>query len=345
MIRMSPPPRFLLRFIVGCALCLGLATTARADPLPVRVSLPGPHSLSYLPIELIPLIGADAAEGLSVSLKYVPGGSHALRDLRQLNADFAAAGQPAAMAEQVRQGGVTTLLAVNERPLLILMLRADLKGKVRRIADLRGRTVGVNSSTSSTKTTSQQAAELVLKAHGVTAMEANLVPAGQSYQDYDAALTARAVDAILGVEPFASQLRDEGKVSFLFNLNNPADAASVPGAGFLYVALHTRTDIVRQHPQLAERMTRATRRVLAWIAERGPAEVAARLHPQDAAARERLRRLLTAYPHLFSRDGRFSARQLAETDRFFQAAYAEDPRAGQLRVAQMIERRWAGEKE
>lgn len=338
-------PPFLLRTFACLALCLGLASALRAETVtPVRISLPGPHSLSYLPIELIPLIGADAAEGLSVSLRYVNGGAHALRDLRQLNADFAAAGQPAAMAEQARQGSVTTLLAISERPLHILMLRADLKGKVRKIADLRGRTIGVNSFTVSTKTASQQVAELILKAHGVSAMEANMVPAGQSYQDYDAALAARAVDAIMGVEPFATQLRDEGKVHFLFNLNNPADAAGVPGAGFLYVALHTRPDLVRQRPQLAERMARAARRALAWIAERDAGEVAQRLHPQDTVARERLRRLLVDYPQLFSRDGRFSARQLAETDRFFHAAYADDAGAQALSVTQMLERRWAGEK-
>src|SRR5512135_2055149 len=47
----------------------------------VVVSVPGPRNLSYLPIDLIPAIGADKEEGVVLEILHTGGGAVALNNL------------------------------------------------------------------------------------------------------------------------------------------------------------------------------------------------------------------------------------------------------------------------
>src|SRR5512140_1798515 len=122
----------------------------------IVISAPGPRNISYLPVDLIPAIGADNEEGYSLQILHTGGGGVALNNLVTRNADFAVAGFPAAMSLRANGGDVVGIAPVDDAPLFVLMVRSGLKGKVKRIADLRGKTVGVNTSTKTSKTTSQQ---------------------------------------------------------------------------------------------------------------------------------------------------------------------------------------------
>ena len=70
--------------------------------------MPGPLNLSYLPIDLIPRIGADKAEGVRLNLLHTGGGVVALNNLVTRNADFSVAGMPAAMSLRANGGDVVT---------------------------------------------------------------------------------------------------------------------------------------------------------------------------------------------------------------------------------------------
>ncbi|MDP2792821.1 MAG: ABC transporter substrate-binding protein [Sulfurisoma sp.] len=334
------------RLLFGLLLS-GLLTSAALAEAPVRVvlSAPGPRNLSYLPVDLIPKIGADTAEGLRLQILHVGGGGVALANLANRNADFIVAGEPAQMSAKLNGADVVTIAAVNDAPLFVLMVRADLRNKVKRVADLRGRSLGVNSSTKGAKTTSQQLLEVVLKSDGVKPGEVSIVSAGQSWEAQSSVLTSRVVDAVMGDEPFATRLREAKQVFFLVNLgerDGAAPVAKVPGGHFLHAALATRSDVIVKSPELVEKMVRALRRSLQWIASHSPAELMTALDIREPAERDAFIKALKAYPYSFSRDGRFSTRQLADTDIFFRAA---TPEAGNFSVADMVNDRWAGRAE
>jgi NitT/TauT family transport system substrate-binding protein len=138
-------------------LTLLFAGVIGAEELPrIVVSVPGPRNISYLPIELIEKIGADRKAGASIQLLYTGGGSVALNHLVMRDADFAVAGLPAAMSLRANGGDVVCVAPVNDAPLFVLMVRSGLRQQVRRIADLKGKVLGVNTSTRTSKTTSQQ---------------------------------------------------------------------------------------------------------------------------------------------------------------------------------------------
>lgn len=315
---------------------------AESSPMKIVVSVPGPRNISYLPLDLIGKIGADRAEGAVVELIQVGGGAVALQELMSRNCDFAVAGFPAAMSLRANGGDVVGLAAVNDLPLFVLMVRAGLKGQVKRVADLRGRIVGVNTSSLSSKTTSQQLAELVLKSAGVAPEEVRIIAAGQSWLEQSSLLLSGSADAVMGDEPFASRLLMDKQVFFLVNLADPADTRRIPGAGFLHAALEARGESLRNDPQKAEKMVRILRRTLQWMAAHGPEEIVARLEIGDQEEKRSLLGALKKYKRLYSADGRFSTAQLRETQHFFRATSGGNPAAQALEIENMIVDRWAG---
>jgi NitT/TauT family transport system substrate-binding protein len=322
-----------------------LALGAQAEPAEkIVVSAPGPRNLSYLPIDLISAIGADREEGVALQLLPTGGGSVALNNLMTRNADFAVAGFPAAMSLRVNGGDVVGIAPVDDAPLFVLMVRSGLKGRVKRIADLRGKVIGVNTSTKNSKTTSQQLAELLLKSDGVELDMVRIVPAGQSWKEQSSLLISGTADAVMGDEPFASRLAADGKVFFLENLAEPATTRRIPGAAFLHATLETRSDIIKETPRKVEKMVRMLKKSLAWIASHKPEEVADRLGVTDPEERQSLVLALEKYPHAFSRDGKFSSGQLHETELFFHKTSEGNDAARHLSIESMIDDQWAGRR-
>lgn len=311
---------------------------------PLVISAPGPRNISYLPIDLIPKIGADREAGYRLKILHTGGGAVALSNLVTRNADFAVAGVPAALSLKAHGGDVALVAPVNDVPLFVLMVRADLKKSVRRIADLKGRVIGVNTSTKKSKTTSQQLAELLLNAGGVGDDQVRIVPAGQSWIEQSSLLVTGTADAVMGDEPFASRLLREGKVFFLANLADPGTVRGIKGAGFLHAALETRSDMIRDQPETVRHMVEMLRRTLKWMAAHTPQEIVDKLDIADEQERAALLFALQRYPNAFSHDGRFSTKQLAETEVFFHSGNADLPEALQLRVESMTDDRWAGRK-
>lgn len=319
------------------------AWAADAPPR-IVVSVPGPRNLSYLPIDLIGPLGADRAEGVEVQIRHTGGGAVALQDLSSRNADFAVAGLPAVMSARANGDSVVALAAVDDLPLFVLMVRSELKGQVKRIGDLKGRVIGVNTSSLSSKTTSQQLAELLLRSDGVSPDRVRIVAAGQSWQEQSSLLISGDADAVMGDEPFASRLLAEKQVFFLANLAQPETARRIPGAGFLHAALASRAEIVEGEPVKVDKMVKLLRRTLQWVASHSPEQIVAKLGLPEGEEKHHLLLALKKYPRMYSPDGRFSTRQLGETARFFLETSGDDPAARRLVLEEMVADRWAGRK-
>jgi NitT/TauT family transport system substrate-binding protein len=330
--------------LIACLLFCSVLAQA-ADPLRIVVSAPGPRNISYLPIDLISAIKADVEEGVTLRILHTGGGAVALNNLVTRNADFAVAGVPAAMSLKANGGDLVVIAPVNDAPLFVLMVRSALKDRVKTIADLKGKVIGVNTSTKSSKTTSQQLAELLLKSGGVSIEEVRIVPAGQSWVEQSSLLISGVADAVVGDEPFASRLMADGKVFFLAHLAQPETVQGIRGVNFLHAALETRGDIIANEPAKVEKMVRLVKKSLAWIASHSPEQVADVLGVQEPGERAALTLALSKYPKAFSRDGRFSTVQLRETDLFFHSGLEAGVSGQELSVERMLVDRWAGRRD
>jgi NitT/TauT family transport system substrate-binding protein len=331
--------------VLALAVLGAFSGLARAqDLLRMTVALPGPGALAYLPVDLIKKIGADRAEGVDLSVRHFRGGPLAVAELLRGNSDFAALGMPALAAFKAHGREVVSIAAMCRVPAFVLLVRADLKPAVRGARDLRGRVIGVNASSLAEKSTSQQWAEYVVGQAGLPIDSVNYFPAGQAYAEQKAALASGVVDALMGDEPFASLLQQEGLAYALADFHDPA-ATRPLGGPFLYTQLATRPNLLVQQPDKVRKMVAVLRRSLRWLATHQPEEVVAALAPPDsaAAAAVALTGLLTRHPALFSADGAFSAHEVAGAERFFHAAHAGQPQPAALRLRALIDSRYAGE--
>lgn len=267
---------------------LALLPAWAAPLLKISLSVPGPHNLSFLPADLMRKVGADRIEGAELRIISVGGGSGALRNLNTRNSDFAMLGMPAIMSQKAKGLDVVAIAAVNDAPLWTLMVRSDLKDEVRNIADLKGRTIGVTTSSATSKTVTQQVMEALLAQAGIEPGEVRFLSIGKNWQDQSACILSGSVDAIMDDEPFATRLAAEGKVFILANPAIPELSPSIPGLGFLHATLVTRSDVINNQPEMAATMVRILRRTLEWLASHSPQEVVAQLyrggtaHPRHA---------------------------------------------------------------
>lgn len=322
---------------------LGLPPALAGEPpLSVTVSLVGPRNLSYLPIDLIPKIGADVAENVLLRLDHVGGGGVAIKQVLSRNNDFAVVGFPAVMSLKTSGGGLVGVAAVTDATLFVLIVRAGLQDVVRQISDLKGRVIGVHTSSVNAKTVAQQLIELLLRSHGVDEHQIRLVPVGQNWQERTLLLDRGRVDAIMAEEPFASAMAQQNKAFFLANLADDATTKNIPGGHFLHAAVTTRPDIIANEPAKVQRMVAMLRRSLLWIANHSPEEVVAQLQVEDLQEQANLLVCLKKYARLYSADGKFSNSQIADTNRFY---HFTNPGREDITMESLIEDRWAGRKD
>lgn len=177
-------------------LCAALAAHAET----VTLSVPGPGSLSYLPVYLAKAIAADQAEGLKLKL----------RDLNDNNSEFAAAGLPAIAPSRADGMPVLAIGQLGQSAMFVFMLRADLKNQVRNIAQLKGKRIGNASSTKTARSMGAMMTGYLLRRAGSNSGDVQHISAGQSRDSTRAALSSGTVDAMPGDEPFASELVAQG---------------------------------------------------------------------------------------------------------------------------------------
>lgn len=309
----------------------------------VRIALPGPGSAVSLPLELAVSLGLDRVEGLNMRLKFVAGGGVAINDIQAADVDFGIFGLPAAMLAHLKDNRLVALAPVEDLALWVMMVRSDLRNSVRKIADLRGKRIGIHSNSLTNKTVGDLIAQLVLSSHGIAEGDARLVSAGQNWESQTAALQSASVDAVMTDEPMASRMISEKLAYPIFSTANPLDAKETPGVGFLRATLIGRKDRILADPAVAERTVKVIKRVLEWISGHTPEQIADQLGFKGSE-RKTFVAVSQKYPHQYSYDAKFSTKQLADTDIFFRSSETENAAAQGFSANTMVMDRWAGRK-
>ena len=333
-----------LVFVLALLCCISLGSRAAAL-LPVTIALPGPGALPMLPVELVPLIGADRAQGLSVTLRYFGGGPLALKDLLAGNSDFAALGFSALAETADIEGKAYSVVNLVRVPAYTLMVGEKFKGRIKSPADLRGRSIGVHTGSKGGKSTGQHIAEFLLKRANVSPQEVNFVAAGQNYKSYAAALQSGAADAIITNEPAATRLESEGIAYRLVDLHDLATTRQYLGSLFQYTQVCTRADVIRQQTVKVDRMVGALITALDWIQRHSPGEVADRLGIKDPEEHANFVRVLQKHKGMFSPDGVFSGDQLLGTATLLNAIGNRKDKATSRDLDRLIDDQWVGRRQ
>ena len=296
---------------------MSLSLIAHAETIVLAV--PGPGSVAFLPIHLAKAINADHAAGLELKLRYFNGGPLAMRDLMSNNSDFVAAGLPAIAASRAGGMPVFAIGQLSQSAMFVLLLRADLKGQVRTIAQLKGRRIGTSTSTSE-RSMGRMMAEYFLQHAGLNPGDVQFISTGHNRESQSAALASATADAIIGDEPFASELVAQGVAIKLADLYSPKQSADLFGGSIVRAALGTREDIYNQRPATVRKVQHMFDLALQWLSSHSPQEVADKLVGQpgfDAAHSKFLVDVLKRNPGIFPSRITWDAPAVATTERFF----------------------------
>jgi ABC-type nitrate/sulfonate/bicarbonate transport system substrate-binding protein len=281
-------------------------------------------------VQLAAAIGADRAEGLELQLRFFSGGPLALRDLNDHNSDFSVVGLPAIASARADKMAVLSIGQLSQAAMVSLIVRRDLKLKVHSIKQLKGLRVGVNTSTRTARSTSQMLTEYLIKRAGLNASDVDIIPAGQSREAQRSALLSKTVDALMGDEPFASELEMQGQAFVLIDLYNPQKSSALLGGPFVHAALATREDVASQFPETVRRVQRMFDHTLQWLAQHSPEETLAKLSSQPGFDEKHSRFLLAVLqrnPKMFPEQLDWNPEALNTTEKFFNSMSKEDAEA------------------
>jgi len=320
---------------------ISAARAQSSPPMDLTVALPGPGTLAYLPVELIPRIGADKAEGFHLTLRHFGGGPLALKDMLGGNSDFAALGFTALAQTKDIQGKAYSVASIVQVPAYTLMVSQRLKGRVKTVRDLRGRTVGTHSGSKQGQSTGQHIAEFLLSRAGLRHQDVNFINTGQSYENYAAALQSESADALICSEPAATRLEKSHLAFRIADLHDPSASRQHLGSLFLYTQLATRSELIRREPEKSKRMVAALARTLKWIQSHRAEEIVARLGIANPADQTTLVAILTKHKAMFSPDGGFSQEQLQGSINLLDSLNGTLPAPD---VMPLIDAQWVGLK-
>jgi NitT/TauT family transport system substrate-binding protein len=342
--------RRALQSLLGSLLLPGLGIAQQKNSPPagneavVRLNLPGPGSLPFLPLELIPTLGFDSEMGARLLLRYHPSGIRAAEDMLAGNADFAALGFPTLPVLHAKGKDVVAIAPISGvQHTFHLMVRKDLAKQITRIQDLKGRTIGASTGSPNSKTYMQMVIEILLAGHGVSSQQVRWLPTGQSWESISGAFLSKSADAIFCEQPFPNRLMRTGLGVSLLDLSDTRTHAGIAGIDALRSTIATSRTLLNQPEgqHKADLMVRMLRRTLVWLQASTPETVAQQATVHSAEEREEIAALLKKTPAIYSTDARFIAKQIQDTDPFLRAAQGEMKLAP---AASLVDDRWAGKK-
>lgn len=327
--------------LAGAALAVASRDSHSADLQRLSMAVPGPGNLLFLPIQLASSLGMDRQTGVQFDIRFVGGSPQAYKDMVDRNVDFAAGGFAALALQRVSGYPVRAIVPLTRVPAYTLLVRSDLRGKIRRVADLKGKVVGVKGHTPGGRSTSQLFTEYILAREGVAADAVNYVSVGQSFESQQAGLASGAVDAIMGDEPFATRLTKQGTAFVLQDYHDLAVVGKLLGGLFLNGTLATRDDVIANQPDIVEKVVKSLTRTLVWIEKNSAESMVDALQGLDAIERDTLRQVLRIRKNIYSPDGRFSDGQVACVNRFYHAM-EDSPAAKAFNLTSLVNSRWSG---
>jgi NitT/TauT family transport system substrate-binding protein len=321
---------------------ISVARAALADetgPVPIRINIPGPHLMPYVPVELIPLLGIDRALGAQLAIRYLPSGVLALEDVVAGNGHFAGVGftvMPTFVAKGKPVMAIATLSSGT--PPYAVLIRNDLARQIRSVRDLKGRSIGIPMGSTTTKTYLQMLMELWLDAYGVKSNQVRWVATNQNYDGMFGALASQTVDAVFCEEPLSGSLTRKGVGKPLASLSDPKNPIRIVGPRHLRAVIASTPGLTEANPQRAALMARMLKRALHWMRSNSPEEVIRKLDIADAELAQDMVDAMRRTPGMFSPDGDFPASEIESTRLFMKAAGMELPSGGNIR--NLIDERW-----
>ena len=163
------------------------------------------------------------------------------------------------------------VLATHDLEIFSLVVRKELEGKVKTVADLKGMKVGFSTPGAS----AWYIGSLFLKNAGLdTERDLQYISLGGNPGVIYTSLKSGKVDAFVAWEPTTSRVMAEGVAFPLIRIWDPEEHKKWIGEKALSMALITREDVIKAKPDMVRRVVEAHKKALAFIGNSNAGQIA-----------------------------------------------------------------------
>lgn len=226
----------------------------------------------YLQIDLARALGYFTAEGLDVDFKYYKGGTEAASALASHQVDFSGNSIDHAIRRRVVGQDFIMLASFTNLPTVTLIVRRDLRARVRSVRDLSGLRLGVTMLGAGTHVL----AAAILSKFGLSLADVQVVPTGSGLP-LVSAMKRKQIDAAMSTDPTTTSLLMGGDASILLDLVTFEETQRVFSGEYQFTGLMSRPDVLDLRPALAQKVVNAIVNTNRFIATHSAADIAAAL--------------------------------------------------------------------
>jgi NitT/TauT family transport system substrate-binding protein len=225
-------------------------------------------------------------EGLDVESVVFSSGTAALQNLIGGNADVVEGSFEHTLRMQAKGIGLMCIAVFGRYPANVLVVRKSQADKIKTIADLRGKKIGISAPGASTH---NFVAGLMERA-GVPWKEASFVSIGTGLSAVAAMRSGGELDAIVNLDPAINAIVDSGEGVVLADSRTEEGTKAAFGGPYLADCLYAKIDFVKANPNTAQAIANAIVHAMQWLHTASIDEIITSLPPEYYQADEKLYR-------------------------------------------------------
>jgi len=247
------------------------AFTLRAQALEkpkATLAVGGKNLLYYLPLTIAESMGYFKAEGLDLTINDFAGGSQSLRALVGGSVDVVSGAFEHTVNMQAKGQRLRAFALMGRAPQIVLGINPKTMPGFKRVADLRGKKIGVTAPGSSTNVM----ANFVLAKAGLKPSDVSFIGVGAS-SGAVAAMRSGQIDAISNLDPVITLLQHSGDLKIVSDTRVVAEADKVFGGPMPAACLYAKQEFIDKNPATVQALTNAIVRADKWIQAAGPGDI------------------------------------------------------------------------
>jgi NitT/TauT family transport system substrate-binding protein len=225
-------------------------------------------------------------EGLQVDSTAFASGTAALQNLIGGNADVVEGSFEHTLRMQAKGISLMCIAAFGRYPANVLVVRKSQADKIKSVADLKGKKIGISSPGSSTH---NFVAGLMERA-GVPWREASFISIGTGLSAVAAMRSGTELDAIVNLDPAINAMVDVDGAVILADSRTEDGTLAAFGGPYLADCLYAKTEFVRANPNTAQAIANAIVHAMQWLHTASIDDIIKSLPPDYYQADEKLYR-------------------------------------------------------
>jgi NitT/TauT family transport system substrate-binding protein len=225
-------------------------------------------------------------EGLTVDSTPFASGTAALQNLIGGNADVVEGAFEHTLRMQTKGIDLTCLAAYGRYAGNVLVVKKSEADKIKTVADLKGKKIGVSSPGSAT----HNFVAALLERAGVPWREASYVSIGTGLSAVAAMRTGGELDAVVNLDPAINALIDGGDAVVLVDARTEKGTVAAFGGAYLADCLYVKTEFLKANPNTSQALANAIVHAMQWLKTASIDEIIKSLPPDYYRANEKLYR-------------------------------------------------------